>query len=170
MIAPSAWVEAYLDCLPVSGRVLDLACGQGRHVRLLANGKREVHAVDRDPEALSRLAGLPGVQTRRLDLETESWPLAGERFDGIVVTNYLWRPQLDALMALLAPAGVLIYETFMIGNAAFGKPSRPEFLLQPGELRERCAAAGLCEKAFFEGYAEQPKPCMRQAIVAERAI
>ena len=86
----------------------------------------------------------------------------------VVVTNYLWRPHLEAVLSLLTPGGVLIYETFMLGNAAYGKPSRPDFLLQPGELRAICARAGLRELAFFEGYADQPKLCVRQSIVAER--
>lgn len=149
--------------------VLDLACGTGRHVRLLLALGLRVLAVDRDTTAISALA-TPGLEILCTDLETEVWPLAGRTFAGIVVTNYLWRPRLPDLLALLAPGGVLIYETFMDGNAAYGKPSNPDFLLRPGELRELAATAGWQEIAFFEGYAEDPKPCMRQAIVARRPI
>lgn len=148
--------------------MLDLACGGGRHARLLAAHGHQVLAVDRDEAALARLQGIPGIATARLDLEGDQWPLAGQRFAGIVVTNYLWRPRLGDLLALLAPGGVLIYETFMIGNEAYGKPSNPEFLLQPGELRALAAAAGLREIAFEEGYTANPKPAMRQAICAVR--
>jgi hypothetical protein len=95
--------------------------------------------------------------------------LAGESFAGIVVTNYLWRPRMMALLALLAPGGVLIYETFMLGNEVYGKPSSPKFLLQPGELRTCIGQAGLQEIAFAEGYIASPKPAMRQAICAVRA-
>ena len=84
------------------------------------------------------------------------------------MTNYLWRPRLPDLLALLAPGGVLIYETFMLGNEAFGKPSNPEFLLHPGELRTVVAAAGLLEIAFEEGYVASPKPAVCQAICAIR--
>lgn len=150
--------------------MLDLACGSGRHARLLADRGYRVCAVDRDATALAKLAGAHGIVTACLDLEGESWPLAGRRFAGIVVTNYLWRPRLPDLLATLALDGVLIYETFMVGNAAYGKPSNPDFLLRPGELREVAAAAGLQEVAFFEGYAGMPKPCQRQAIVARRPI
>jgi len=150
--------------------VLDLACGSGRHVRLLAGLGHPVVAVDRNAEALAGLHGLPGVETRALDLEAETWPLIGESFAGIVVTNYLWRAHLPDVLDCLAPGGVLIYETFMHGNAAYGKPSNPEFLLRPGELREIARTAGLQELAFAEGYSDQPWPAMRQAIVARRAV
>ncbi|MDR1995883.1 MAG: SAM-dependent methyltransferase [Azonexus sp.] len=146
MIPPSPWVEAHAACLPAGRLVLDLACGHGRHSRLLAAGGWPVLAVDRDASVLAVLRGVAGI----------------------VVTNYLWRPRLPDLLALLAPGGVLIYETFMDGNAAYGKPTNPDFLLRPGELRAVAAAAGLREIAFAEGYVERPKPAMRQAICAVR--
>jgi SAM-dependent methyltransferase len=168
MIRPSLWVECCIKHLPAGGRVLDLACGSGRHSRLLAEKNHPVLAVDRNSLALAGLAGVTGVETRVLELEGESWPLAGESFAGIVVTNYLWRPRFTDQLALLAPGGVLIYETFMLGNEAYGKPSNPDFLLRPQELREMIRAAGLREIDFVEGYVDQPKPAMRQAICARR--
>jgi len=168
MIPPSPWVARHLSRIPQSGLVLDLACGSGRHTRLLAGCGYQVLAVDRNPDALAGLQGVAGVETAELDLEGADWPLAGQRFAGIVVTNYLWRPRLPDLLALLAPGGVLIYETFMLGNEAFGKPSNPEFLLHTGELRAVAAAAGLREIAFEEGYVASPKPAVCQAICAIR--
>ncbi|HRE17393.1 MAG TPA: class I SAM-dependent methyltransferase [Rhodocyclaceae bacterium] len=168
MIPPSAWVQVYLDQIPRSGRVLDLACGQGRHARLLAERGLEVLAVDRDPEALAAMAGLPGITTCCLDLEGLEWPLAGASFAGIVVTNYLWRPHLDALPGCLQAGGVLIYETFMQGNARFGKPSNPDFLLQPGELQRLAARHGLEVLAFAEGEVDSPRPAVIQRVVARR--
>lgn len=111
---------------------------------------------------------VPGIRAWVADLEGESWPLVGQHFAGIVVTNYLWRPRLPDLLALLAPGGVLIYETFMQGNAAYGKPSSPDFLLRPGELREVVKAAGWREIEFVEGYVDSPRPAMRQAICTIR--
>lgn len=168
MIAPSAWVERHLAYLAPGARVLDLACGAGRHARLLAAHGFSVVAVDRNGEALAGLSACAGVETRHLELEGERWPLAGEGFCGIVVTNYLWRPRLGDVLAMLAPGGVLIYETFMLGNERFGKPSNPDFLLHPDELRTIAARAGLHEIAFEQGEIALPKPAMRQAICAVR--
>jgi len=148
--------------------VLDLACGSGRHARLLAGLGFSVAAVDRNVEAILTLQAVPGITATQLDLEGDDWPLNGQTFDGIVVTNYLWRPRLPDVLSMLAPGGVLIYETFMLGNEAYGKPSSPNFLLRPGELREVAQDAGLKEIAFEEGYTASPKPAMRQAICAVR--
>lgn len=154
--------------IPHGGQVLDLACGSGRHTRLLVERGYPVLAVDRNAQALAGLLGLAGVKTLELDLEGADWPLAGQYFAGIVVINYLWRPHLPDVLALLAPGGVLIYETFMLGNEAFGKPSNPDFLLRSGELRRAAGVAGLREIAFMEGYVDSPKPAMVQAICARR--
>ena len=148
--------------------MLDLACGSGRHACLLAGLGYAVAAVDRNFEAISKISAVPGILATQLDLEGDDWPLVGQIFDGIVVTNYLWRPRLLDVLAMLVPGGVLIYETFMLGNEAYGKPSSPAFLLRPGELREVAAAASLREIAFDEGYTTSPKPAMRQAICAVR--
>lgn len=168
MIPPSPWVVRHAQSIPARGKVLDLACGSGRHARFLAGLGYPVLAVDHDAEALAGLSTIEGITTRLLDLEGEEWPLAGQVFDGIVVTNYLWRPRLPDVLALLAPGGALIYETFMVGNAAYGKPSNPAFLLLAGELRQLAAAAGLREVEYAEGYVASPKPAIRQAVCAIR--
>jgi SAM-dependent methyltransferase len=168
MIPPSPWVVRHAQSIPARGKVLDLACGSGRHARFLAGLGYPVLAVDRDARALAGVSTIKGITTRQLDLEGEEWPLAGQVFDGIVVTNYLWRPRLPDVLALLAPGGALIYETFMVGNAAYGKPSNPAFLFQAGELRQLAAAAGLREVEYAEGYVASPKPAMRQAVCAIR--
>jgi len=145
--------------------VLDLACGQGRHARYLAANAHPVLGVDRDRDALDSLGNVANVQTRLVDLEQEEWPLAGERFDAIVVANYLHRPQFPHLIAALAADGVLIYETFADGNARFGRPSRPEFLLRSGELLDAFGRA-LRIAAFEEGEVDVPVPAVIQRVCA----
>lgn len=129
---PSDWVVRWAPLLPPHARVLDVACGHGRHAHWLARAGHRVTAVDRDAALLEPLAGI--ADTIVADLEADAWPLPGQRFDAVVVTNYLWRPLFPALLAAVAPSGLLIYETFAQAHAALGRPRRPEFLLRPGEL------------------------------------
>jgi len=143
--------------------VLDLAAGIGRHTRLLLQMGFAVTAVDRDIEPLRSLAG-GRCEVRAVDLETgEPWSLGGG-YDAIVVANYLHRPLLPEIVAALAPSGVLIYETFAIGNERFGRPSNSDFLLRPGELIE--AFAGLTVIGFEQGEVARPRPAAIQRIAA----
>jgi SAM-dependent methyltransferase len=158
---PSSWVVRWAAQIAPGGRVLDVACGGGRHARHLAGRGYSVTAVDREPPAI------PGVRCLRADLEDGGpWPLGGESFDAVVVVNYLHRPLFPALAGALAPGGMLIYATFMAGNERFGRPSNPAFLLRAGELWE--AFGGLEVIAFEQGLARSPKPAMRQRLCARR--
>ena len=174
---PSGWVGRFAGLMP-AGLVLDLACGSGRHVPLIIGLGHPVLAVDRDLAALAiiQAAGHAALQTLQFDLESEQaaqhpdWPFAPARFAGIVVTNYLHRPLFDAMLASLAPGGVLIAETFADGNGLFGKPSNPAFLLQPGELLALAQrASDLRVLAFEDGYVAAPKPAMVQRICLRKA-
>lgn len=159
----SAWVARFVPLIRPGGTVLDLAAGGGRHTRLLLAGGFAVRAVDRDTAALAPLAG-PRCDIVRIDLETGApWPLGGG-YDGIVVASYLHRPLLPAIAAALAPGGVLIYETFALGNERFGHPRNPDFLLRPGELLAACT--GLSIVAFEQGEIRRPRPAMIQRIAA----
>ena len=165
-LTASFWVRRFAAAVP-DGEVLDLACGSGRHARLFAALGHPVLAVDRDPQALALAAG-PGIETLQVDLEEEGarWPFEAGRFAGIVVTNYLHRPLLADLVKSLAPNGVLLYETFALGNEAFGKPSNPAFLLRPGELLDIAAQGGLAVLAFEDGVVTQPRPARVQRLCA----
>jgi SAM-dependent methyltransferase len=155
---PSAWVARWAPQV-ASGPVLDVACGGGRHSRFFKDLGFQVVAVDRE------VLDLEGIRFVKADLENGSpWPFAGERFGAVVVTNYLHRPLFPQLVSSLAEGGVLIYETFMLGNERFGKPSNPEFLLRPGELRE--AFKALRELGFEEGEFDRPRRAMIQRICA----
>jgi SAM-dependent methyltransferase len=165
---PSPWVSRFASLIPKGGDVLDLACGGGRHTCLLAGLGYKVEAVDRDTAGLGEIAALGAVHVREADLEAGEWPYAQRKFSGIVVTNYLFRPRLPALLAALADPGVLIYETFMIGNERYGKPSNPEFLLQSQELLRWAREGDLSVVAFEEGCVDLPKPAMVQRLCAVR--
>jgi SAM-dependent methyltransferase len=160
-LAPSPWVLRWAP-LVARGPLLDVACGAGRHSTLFASRGIDVLAVDREPQSI------PGVRFVQADLEAGAWPFANQRFAAIVVTNYLHRPLLPILAASLQPDGILLYETFMLGNERYGKPSNPRFLLQPGELFDAFAGS-LDVLAFEQGRTFAPKPAILQRLCAAAA-
>ena len=166
---PSSWVARHANLIPKAGSVLDLAAGGGRHTRYFKGLGYAVVAVDRDVSALADLAGDAQTEVIAADLEGGApWPLGDRQFAGIVVTNYLHRPLLPRIAASLGPGGVLIYETFGTGNERFGKPSNPDFLLQPGELLGFAETEGLTVRAYHCGAVAEPRPAVLQRIVAKR--
>ncbi len=166
--APSAWVLRWTADIAGGTSVLDVACGAGRHSRLLAARGCKVTAVDRDHSAAHALASEPNIEFIQADLEAAAWPLADRQFDAVIVTNYLHRPLFPALRKALSPAGLLIYETFAVGNAAFGRPSNPDYLLRPRELLE-VFGTDMRVLAFEDGFVEQPKPAMVQRIAVRNS-
>lgn len=165
MADPSLWVQRFAPLIAAGGSVLDLACGGGRHARWLAAQGYGVQAVDRD---LTQFGGpMPGVHLLQADLERGDWPFVERAFHGVVVTNYLHRPLFPHLVRALKPEGVLIYETFAVGNERFGKPSNPDYLLRPGELLE-VVRGHLRVTAYEDVEVREPKPAMVQRICAVR--
>jgi len=165
---PSPWVLRFAARVAPGSRVLDVACGRGRHARLFAEQGCIVEAVDIDAEAGASLSGVPGVGFLQADIEGGPWPYAGRQFDAIVVTHYLHRPLLPLLAAALAPGGLLIYETFMVGHERFGRPTNPAFLLRTGELLEAFGPP-LAVLAFEEGVVSLPRPARLSRLCAVRA-
>lgn len=163
-LSPSDWVGKYLAEIRPAGKVLDVACGDGRHANWLAAKGFRVSAVDRDrsPELSS------AVSFTLADIESAPWPYAEEQFDAVIVTNYLHRPLFGAIMESVGPAGLLIYETFATGNEKYGRPSRPEFLLHEGELLE-VVRGKMTVIAYEHGYVEYPKPAIVQRLAARRS-
>jgi hypothetical protein len=146
-----------------------VACGRGRHTRFFLDRGHPVVAVDRDLSGVMDLAAHPDVELIEVDLETsDDFPLSDRRFEGVVVTNYLYRPILPDLIGSVAPGGALIYETYAKGHERFGPPTNPDFLLEPGELLE--AVRGRLDViAYEETVAKEPRPAMVQRICAIRA-
>ncbi len=167
-LAASPWVARWAGRVAAGSRVLDVACGAGRHARLFAARGCKVTAVDRNPTLLAAMRGTPNIDAVAADLESDAWPFAQAQFDAIVVTNYLHRPLFPALTAALAPDALLIYETFAAGNEVFGRPANPAFLLRPRELLDAFGAE-LRVLAFEDGFVAHPKPAMIQRIAALKA-
>lgn len=159
----SPWIQRWSHLLPPGGTVLDVACGAGRHARWLAGRGHAVTGIDRDAAALARLPA--AVTALNADIENAPWPLPGQTFAGVIVTHYLWRNLLPTLVASVAPGGVLLYETFALGHETVGRPSRPDFLLRPGELLAACAALRVV--AYEDGFLASPERFV-QRIAAVR--
>lgn len=164
---PSPWLQRWAHLLPARATVLDVACGHGRHLRWLAQQGHRPTGIDRNADALAASADLAGAGQVELivaDIENGPWPCPGRAFQAVVVTNYMWRPLWPQLLASLAPGGLLIYETFADGNQTVGKPSRPDFLLQPGELLARCN--NLRVVAFEDGFIDTPARFVQRIVAA----
>jgi len=161
--APSPWVQRWSHLVPAGGPVLDVACGHGRHMRWFAQRGHPVTGIDRDDDAIAAVQ--PLGRAVAADIENGPWPLAGETFAGVVVTNYLWRAVFPRVLASVAEGGVLLYETFADGNETVGKPSRPDFLLRHGELLALCA--GVRVVAYEDGFLPEPERFV-QRIAAVR--
>jgi SAM-dependent methyltransferase len=175
MDVASRWVRRFAGLILPHSRVLDLACGGGRHARYAASLGHSVLAVDKDVSALSAEPS-QNIHCLSFDLELSdsaslpNWPLLPNQYGGIIVTNYLHRPLMSDLLVSLRAGGVLIYETFAQDNGLFGKPSSPDFLLLPGELlRLVSSKPEFHVLAFEDGYVNEPKPAMVQRICLIRA-
>jgi SAM-dependent methyltransferase len=163
---PSAWLQRWSGQIPGGGRVLDLACGGGRHAVYLAGRGHPVTAVDIDLGLSAEVRATPGVDWLQADLEGAPWPLTGQGFAGIVVCNYLHRPLLDRLIASLDPGGVLIYETFAMGQMRYGRPRNPAHLLLPGELLE-LVHGRLRVQAFEDADEPEMRRCMQRLVASK---
>lgn len=137
-------------------------------MRWFAERGHKVCGVDRDPTAIGAVSHLG--EAVLADIENGPWPLPGRQFGAVVVTNYLWRPLMTTLLDCVAEGGVLIYETFSAGNETVGKPSRPDFLLQPGELLQACAGAPWRIVAFEDGFLANPQRFVQRIAAVKRPI
>ena len=166
-VPPLPWIATLASQAAGRESVLDLACGSGRHGRLFLRAGCAVTFTDIDLGGVGDLASDPKATLYQADLEGGSWPFEPESFDLVVVTNYLWRPRLDALLRTVRPGGALLYQTFAVGNERFGKPSNPAFLLREGELKQ-AAAPNFEIAGYFHGETQSPKPAVIQRLHAVR--
>ncbi|MEW6704246.1 MAG: class I SAM-dependent methyltransferase [Pseudomonadota bacterium] len=162
----SGWVRRWSHLVPPGATVLDVACGSGRHLRWFAARGARVTGVDRDAQALAPLQGLGELVTA--DIENGPWPFAGRCFDVVVVTNYLWRPVLPVVVDSVAPGGLLLYETFAEGNETVGRPSRPDFLLRPGELLS-AVQGRLRVLGYEDGFLADPERFVQRIAAVRQA-
>ena len=151
-IAPSEWIMRWSHLVPAGASVLDLACGQGRHMRWFFDNNHPVTGLDEAQQAIDSVASMG--EAICADIESGPWPLPGRRFGCVVVTNYLWRPLLPTIVDSVAPGGLLLYETFAQGNETVGRPARAEFLLRPGELLHACESLRIV--AYEDGFLDGP--------------
>jgi SAM-dependent methyltransferase len=167
-VNPSSWVERFGLLVTVDDRpVLDVACGEGRHTRWFRARGHHVIAIDRDVSRVGDLVHDPDVELVEFDLEVgEPLPVGSSSCAAVVVTNYLWRPLFDELVRVLAPGGVLIYETFAEGNQRYGRPTNPDFLLRRGELLEVARRHALEVIAYEDVVVDEPRPAAVQRITA----
>ena len=159
-LEPSPWVRRWSHLVANDSTVLDVACGSGRHLRWFASRGCRVTGVDRDAQALAGLESVAEICVA--DIESSPWPFAARRFDAVVVTNYLWRELLPTIVASVASGGVLIYETFALGQTSVGKPSNPKFLLRPGELL--LASQTLRVVAYEDGFVDTPERFVQRLV------
>lgn len=164
--SPSAAIVRWAPLVPAGGTVLDVAAGGGRHARFFADRGHPVVAIDRDVQALLAMPHA-GIEVLAADLELGPWPLPGRTFAAVVVTNYLWRPLLPRLVASVAVGGVLLYETFALGNERFGRPRNPDYLLTPGELLAAVRGA-MDVLEYGHGEVGNPPVAMQQRVCAIR--
>ena len=170
----SEWVRRWTHLVKPGGSVLDLACGRGRHLRWFAALGHPVTGVDRSTDALQAAADLAAAGQAVLvpaDIEDGPWPLLGANgpctYDAVVVTNYLWRPLLPTILRSVAPGGILLYETFSIDQATVGRPSRPDYLLRPGELLQQCASMRIV--AYEDGFCVGPDRFVQRIAAVQPA-
>lgn len=159
----SPWVRKHAGLLSQNLPILDLACGGGRHSLYLLELGHRVTAVDKDVTAIRANDGVQNLSIVEADLEAGTWPFSNQLFAGIVVVNYLWRPIFNDLLTALAPGGVLIYDTFAVGNEKYGRPSNPDYLLRSNELKRICAGLEIID--YAHGKTEAPS-AVRQSIAA----
>ena len=136
---PASFLVENVALLP-KGRVLDTAMGYGRNALYLAGLGFQVDGVDISAEAVryakrtARASGL-SINIKTANLENE-YKIEKNGYDGIICFSYLQRALIPQIKAGLRRGGVVVYETFLVDQALWGKPKNPDYLLEHNELLE----------------------------------
>ena len=170
--SPSTWVMQKAQSWPKGSKILDFAAGKGRHSFALSElhcKKFDILAVDQNSEELKNLKKVcSDITICHADLEKNTvWPFFDQKFDVVLVTNYLFRPRLTDLFSLIRTGGCIVYETFAEGNEIYGKPRNPDYLLSKGELL-KILPKDFEVVDYFHGKVEQPKPAIIQRLAARK--
>ncbi|QQD18306.1 class I SAM-dependent methyltransferase [Spongiibacter nanhainus] len=134
---PCQLLQQFIDILPAHGRALDLACGLGGNADLLARRGLDCDAVDISQVAVDTLRDY--AQEARLPIYAQQWDIESAGlptgpYQVVVVSHYLHRPLLPQLPSILAPGGLLLYQTFNDAGPVRRGPNKAAFRLQPDEL------------------------------------
>lgn len=84
---------------PKKGKVLDIACGDGRNAIYLARLGYQVFAIDFCEEALKRLSYFAKeealeIETKLVDLSKDTSLTHLNKFEAIIINHYRLKPQL----------------------------------------------------------------------------
>ena len=136
---PSQFLVENLEILP-RGRALDVAMGSGRNAIYLAKSGFEVEGVDVSPESVSAALSASGkagvtIKAQVVDLES-GYQIANDSYEVVICFNYLQRSLIPQIKDGLRRGGMVVYETFIVDQAQFGKPTNPDYLLKHNELLE----------------------------------
>jgi len=165
--APSAFLVAHAGL--IRGRVLDVAAGSGRNALFLARNGCSVDGLDISYvglHAARERAVAEGLALQAVQVDLETYRLPTDRYDAVINFRYLQRSLFGALHRAVKPAGLIVFETFLIDQQALGHPRNPAFFLQRGELR---AAFAACEILVYEeGLFQDPHPTYYARMIARR--
>ncbi len=171
---PSSWIIQNVQNINFKNKiiyVLDFASGNGRHSIQLAKDGMLVTAIDKNQEKLNFYKYIKNIKTICFNLETdEDWPLTKNTYDIVIVTNYLYRPNIKKIGNLVKDEGYILYETFAKGNQIYGRPQNSNYLLEERELidtfKDKFEVV-----SYFNGYLEIPnKRVIQRSVLKKKAF
>jgi 2-polyprenyl-3-methyl-5-hydroxy-6-metoxy-1,4-benzoquinol methylase len=133
----TAVLNEHAFLLPQTGSALDLACGLGGNAVFLARHGLAVTALDISSVAINKLTRYAAEHKLTINADQQHITpesLKANRFDVIVVSRFLDRTLMNAIIDALKPNGLLFYQTFTREKATDTPPHNPDYLLANNEL------------------------------------